>query len=202
MLRHAMRFALLTVVAVVLAPATAAFAAVQEVNGNTLPQGQQAAGQCAAGERWVFVSPTANPNYNPLTKTTDSLGASSVAPPNANADQYGDGVTISIGTDPKRASFTVDESADPNTTITIGKVVVKSGNHFTIYTGADAAQGASLSSPATNPMMAISHAYVCYSLAQSPGQVVPETRFSILLPVTFLAAIAGVVALRRRLARR
>jgi hypothetical protein len=186
----------------IVALASPASATVTETSGNTqpVPNGSQdPAGACAAGSHWVYVSPEADSNYNPLAKTTDALGANSKAPPNANADAFNDGVTIAISANGQSASFSVNEAVDPSSTVTIGKVVVKSGSHFTIYTGADAAQNTALTSPnnAPPPVMNVSHAYVCYSLVSSPP-VTPEVPYAIILPLAGVAIGAVVLLVGRR----
>jgi hypothetical protein len=181
-----------------------AVATITETSGTTQPVmhgSQDPAGACAAGEHWVYVSSAADASYNPLAKTTDALGANSEAPPNGNADAFNDGVTIAISADGKSASFSVNEATDPSTTITIGKVVVKAGNHFTIYTGADAVPNTALTSPANAqpPVMGVSHAYVCYSVAGTPP-VTPEVPYAIILPLAGVAigAVALTIGRRRR----
>jgi hypothetical protein len=184
----------------VVALASPAYATVTEANGNTNPSTQNPGGQCAAGERWVYASSGAESMYNPLAKTTDSLGASSVAPPNSNADAFKDGVTIAINaTGGASASFFVNEAIDPTTTVTLGKVIAKAGNHYTVYTGTNAPQNTALTSPANArpPVMAISHAYVCYSVATTPPAT-PEVPYPIVLPIGGVAVGGIVLTFRRR----
>jgi hypothetical protein len=185
-------------VAGLLATVAPASAAVTEANGNTNPLTQNADGQCAAGQHWVYVSPALETMYNPLTKSTDSAGASQTAPPNSNADAYNDGVTVTL-TDSTHASFSINEATDPNTTITVTKFVVKSGNHYTIYTGSDATPNTPRTSPqnATPPVMGVSHAYVCYTLTQGPPPDVPEVAYPAIL-VGAGAVIGGTILVLRR----
>jgi hypothetical protein len=185
----------------ILALASPAYAAITEADGNVQPvmhDSQAAAGVCTVGERWVYVSSAAQSTYNPLAKKTDSLGANSEAPPNANADVFNDGVTITIASNGKSASFSINEATDPSTTVTVGKVVVKAGSHFTIYTGAHATPNTALTSPANAgpPGMGVSHAYVCYS-ATAPA-ITAEVPYAIILPLGGIAVGAVAFTLRRR----
>ncbi len=189
-----------TLVAGVMALASPAYATITETSGNTNPRTQSAAGQCAAGQHWAYVSSGAESSYNPLAKTTDGLGANSVAPPNANADVFNDGVTVSINAATGTSlSFFVNEAIDPTTSVTISKVVVKAGNHFTVYTGPNATQNTAFTSPANAypPVMGVSHGYVCYSLATAPP-VTPEVPYPIVLPIGGVAVGGIALTWRRR----
>jgi hypothetical protein len=200
---HAMWARLLLVAAGVTATMGAtiapAFATVTEVSGNTNPASQNADGRCTAGQHWVYVSPNAETTYNPLAKTTDNLGANLQAPPNANADAFNDGVTVTL-TDSTHASFSVNEATDPLTLITVTKLVVKAGNHYTIFTANDLTQNTPRSSPngGTN-LMGVSHAFVCYSLTSAPPPDVPEFPYPAVLAGAGVAVGATILVLRRRL---
>ena len=196
-LRRSLAAATLVVVAVLTAATAASATVTPYASSNTqpVPSGNQnPAGACDPGERWVYVSSSAQPNYNPLGKTTDNLGASAPAPPNTNADLYDDGVTISISADGKSASYSVDPSAAP--TIAIGKVVVKADGGFSVYTGTDAAENTPLTYPPGSTMFGVSHAYVCYS-ATGPDVLVPETPMAIFLPLAAIALGATLLVVRR-----
>lgn len=176
-------------------PATAAVIPDSHGNAQPVTSGRRnSTAACDPGEHWVYVSSHAKPRYNPLGKTTDDLGASEPAPPKDVADQYRDGITVALSADGASAFYSVDAGVAP--TITIEKVVVKAGNGFTVFTGADAVPNTPLSSPPGDATRRVNRAYVCYSVLAQP--LVPEAPMAILLPLAGLACGAVVLLVRRR----